>query len=165
MVAAVWIASPQSRPAKAIKQRSILSAIAKCVLPVPIGAAVGVEAAKQRRRVLFVRAADLVRSLLEARDGRELRRLTRRLQAVDLLICDELGFVPFDRAGGELLFKQQQHSLYTSSSEESQHLAVSDRRVPSHVDAKKCTFWCTSSCEASWRISALQSQISRVSAR
>lgn len=23
---------------------------------------------------------------------------------VDLLICDELGFVPFDRAGGELLF-------------------------------------------------------------
>ena len=23
---------------------------------------------------------------------------------MDLLICDELGFVPFDRAGGELLF-------------------------------------------------------------
>src|SRR5690606_40975462 len=26
------------------------------------------------------------------------------LHKVDLLICDELGFVPFDRAGGELLF-------------------------------------------------------------
>ena len=42
--------------------------------------------------------------LLEARDQRELTRLHRRLRSVDLLIIDELGFVPFDRAGGELLF-------------------------------------------------------------
>src|SRR5258708_39990675 len=66
--------------------------------------ALGVEAARQRRRVLFTRAADIVRSLLEARDARELGRLQRRLQQVDLLVVDELGFVPFDRAGGELLF-------------------------------------------------------------
>ena len=51
-----------------------------------------------------MRAADLVRSLLEARDARELGRMNRRLQYVQLLIVDELGFVPFDRAGGELLF-------------------------------------------------------------
>jgi DNA replication protein DnaC len=66
--------------------------------------ALGVEAARQRRRVLFYCAADLVRALLEARDQRELGRLHRRLQHVDLLIVDELGFVPFDRPGGELLF-------------------------------------------------------------
>lgn len=66
--------------------------------------ALGIEAARQRRRVLFTRAADLVRTLLEARDARELGRLQRRLHAVDLLVLDELGFVPFDRAGGELLF-------------------------------------------------------------
>jgi DNA replication protein DnaC len=66
--------------------------------------ALGVEAARHRRRVLFTRAADLVRSLLEARDHRELTRLHRRLHYVELLIIDELGFVPFDRAGGELLF-------------------------------------------------------------
>jgi len=66
--------------------------------------ALGVEAARQRRRVLFRRAADLVCSLLEARDARELMRLQRRLQYVELLVIDELGFVPFDRAGGELLF-------------------------------------------------------------
>ena len=30
---------------------------------------------------------------------------TSATRRVDLLICDELGFVPFDRAGGELLFK------------------------------------------------------------
>ena len=66
--------------------------------------ALGVEAARRRRRVLFTRAANLVRSLLEARDQRELTRLHRRFQYIELLIVDELGFVPFDRSGGELLF-------------------------------------------------------------
>jgi DNA replication protein DnaC len=66
--------------------------------------ALGVEACRQRRRVGFFRAADLVRNLMEARDARELGRLQRRLGRIDLLVLDELGFVPFDRAGGELLF-------------------------------------------------------------
>ena len=66
--------------------------------------ALGVEVTKQKRRVLFTRAADLVRQLLEARDARELTRLQQRLLRVDVLIIDELGFVPFDRVGGELLF-------------------------------------------------------------
>ena len=66
--------------------------------------ALGVAAARRRRRVAFVRAADLVRELIEARDERTLGRLQQRYHRVDLLICDELGFVPFDRHGGELLF-------------------------------------------------------------
>ena len=66
--------------------------------------ALGLEAVGQKRRVLFTRAADLVRQLLEARDARDLGRLQRRLLTVEVLIVDELGFVPFDRAGGELLF-------------------------------------------------------------
>jgi len=66
--------------------------------------ALGIEATQRRYRVLFRRAADLVRELLEARDERELGRSQRKLQSVDLLIVDELGFVPFDRAGGEILF-------------------------------------------------------------
>jgi DNA replication protein DnaC len=64
----------------------------------------GVEAARRRHRVAFTRAADLVRDLREARDERTLGQLHRRLQRVGLLIVDELGFVPFDQAGGELLF-------------------------------------------------------------
>lgn len=81
------------------------------VLAGPIGTgkthlaiALGIEATQRRYRVLFRRASDLVRELIEARDERELGRLQRRLQRVDLLIVDELGFVPFDRAGGEMLF-------------------------------------------------------------
>lgn len=66
--------------------------------------ALGIEAAKQRRHVVFVRAADLVRQLVEARDARDLGRLQRRIDRVDLLILDEVGFVPFQRDGGELLF-------------------------------------------------------------
>jgi integrase len=59
--------------------------------------ALGVEATKQRRRVLFTRAAALVRQLIEARGARELTRRQQRL-----LRCrrahhrHELGFVPFD---------------------------------------------------------------------
>lgn len=66
--------------------------------------ALGIEAARQRRRVAFHRAADLVCALVEARDAKELGRYRRRLERVDLLIVDELGFVPFDHKGGELLF-------------------------------------------------------------
>ena len=67
--------------------------------------ALGMEACRRRKRVLFTSAAALVRQLLEARDARELGRLELRLRRADLVIVDELGFVPFDRQGGELLFQ------------------------------------------------------------
>lgn len=66
--------------------------------------ALGVEATRRRHRVLFVRAADLVQQLLEARETRSLVSLKQKLLRTKLLVIDELGFVPFDRAGGELLF-------------------------------------------------------------
>jgi DNA replication protein DnaC len=66
--------------------------------------ALGVEATRRRYRVLFTRAADLVQSLIEACDERRLTVLQQRYQKVALLVVDELGFVPFERAGGELLF-------------------------------------------------------------
>ena len=66
--------------------------------------ALGIEAARRRYRVTFRRAADLVRELREATSELTLGRLQRRYQKVDLLVLDELGFVPFDKQGGELLF-------------------------------------------------------------
>jgi DNA replication protein DnaC len=66
--------------------------------------ALGMEAALRRYRVLFVRAADMVRDLMEAKDSRQLSRMHQRMMRIPLLILDELGFVPFDRTGGELLF-------------------------------------------------------------
>jgi DNA replication protein DnaC len=88
-----------------------LSEARDCIIAGPVGTgkthvaiSLGVEAARRRFRVAFYRAADLVRTLTEARDERTLTLLHRRLRRVDLLILDELGFVPFERAGGELLF-------------------------------------------------------------
>jgi DNA replication protein DnaC len=66
--------------------------------------ALGVEATRRRFRALFTRAADLVQSLVEARDARDLTRLQQHYEKVGLLIVDKLGFVPFERTGGELLF-------------------------------------------------------------
>lgn len=54
--------------------------------------------------VYFTQAAQLVHHLLEAREERDLLRLKKKLLAYDLLIIDELGFVPFSKAGAELLF-------------------------------------------------------------
>jgi len=69
-----------------------------------VAIALGVEATRRRVRVHFARAADLVQSLVEARDERRLTALQQRYQKVALLVVDELGFVPFERTGGELLF-------------------------------------------------------------
>ncbi len=80
----------------------IVGPVGTCKTHLSIG--LGVEATRRRYRVLFTRAANLVRSLLEARDERVLGRAQQRFLKADLLIVDELGFVPFDRAGGELLF-------------------------------------------------------------
>ena len=66
--------------------------------------ALGIEAARKRYRVVFSRAADLVRSLVEARDERMLGRLHQRYLGVALLVIDELGFTPFTKNEGELLF-------------------------------------------------------------
>ena len=66
--------------------------------------ALGLEAARRQHRVAFQRAADMVRQMVEARDERTLSRLQQRHQRAELLIVDELGFVPFDRTGGELPF-------------------------------------------------------------
>lgn len=69
-----------------------------------VATALGIEAIKRGHHVIFYRASDLVRALIEARDARLLSRLQEKLRRASLLILDELGFVPFEKAGGELLF-------------------------------------------------------------
>ena len=43
--------------------------------------------------------------LIEAADERRLQRLQKQLTSQDLLIIDELGFVPLSKTGAELLFE------------------------------------------------------------
>jgi len=66
--------------------------------------AIGAAAVSGRRRVRFFSAVDLVNRLeAELREGRA-GRLAEQLCRVDLVIVDELGYLPFAQAGGQLLF-------------------------------------------------------------
>jgi DNA replication protein DnaC len=65
----------------------------------------GLAACQRGLAVGFTTAAALVHELLEARDERRLLRLQRQLEAYQLLIVDELGYVPLSPTGAELLFE------------------------------------------------------------
>lgn len=66
--------------------------------------AIGANIVKTRHRVRFFSAIDLVNRLeAEHRDGKA-GRMTDRLTRIDLLIIDELGYLPFAQSGGQLLF-------------------------------------------------------------
>ena len=54
--------------------------------------------------VRFATAPHLVHELIEARDEKRLLRLQAQLARVNLLIVDELGYVPLSQTGSELLF-------------------------------------------------------------
>jgi DNA replication protein DnaC len=70
-----------------------------------IALSLGLAACQKGFSVAFTTAAALVHQLMEARDERRLIRLQRDLQAVKLLIIDELGYVPLSPTGAELLFE------------------------------------------------------------
>ncbi len=70
-----------------------------------LATALGYAACSQGRRVRFVTATGLVTQLLEAREERQLQRLHRQLERLELIVMDELGYVPFSKAGAELLFE------------------------------------------------------------
>ena len=66
--------------------------------------AIGAKAVNERKRVRFFSAVDLVNKLeAEHRDGTT-GKMTDMLSRVDLLIIDELGYLPFAESGGRLLF-------------------------------------------------------------
>ena len=66
--------------------------------------ALGIAACGQGKRVRFWRVTELITTLLEAKEDRQLLRLRGQLAKLDLLILDELGYVPASKAGAELLF-------------------------------------------------------------
>ena len=64
----------------------------------------GLAACQRGMSVGFTTAAALVHELMEARDERRLLNLQRQLSRLNLLIIDELGFVPLSRTGAEPRF-------------------------------------------------------------
>ena len=70
-----------------------------------VAIALGLAACRQGRRVRFFSAANLVNRLEETQKLYQLDRFLTQLDKTDLLICDELGYLSFSRAGTEWLFQ------------------------------------------------------------
>jgi len=69
-----------------------------------LATALGMEACARGKKVRFFRVTELITTLMEAREEYHLMRLRSRLAKLDLLILDELGYVPASKIGSELLF-------------------------------------------------------------
>ena len=69
-----------------------------------LATALAAEACARGYKVRFYRATELVTTLIEARDERSFLRLKTQLAKLDLLVLDELGYVPASKVGAELLF-------------------------------------------------------------
>jgi len=70
-----------------------------------LATAIGVETCNQGKKVRFFRTAALVNQLTDAKAQGELRRLLKQIEKTDLLICDEWGYIPFEKEGAQLLFQ------------------------------------------------------------
>src|SRR3954466_447187 len=70
-----------------------------------IALALGLAACQRGYRVRFTTAASLVHELMEAKDEKRLLRFQKLLASYELLIIDELGFVPLSKTGAEMLFE------------------------------------------------------------
>jgi len=69
-----------------------------------LATALAIAACSLGKKVRFWRVTELITTLLEAKEERQLLRTRGQLAKLDLLILDELGYVPASKAGAELLF-------------------------------------------------------------
>lgn len=91
-----------------------------------LATAIGYEACNQGMEVLFYRVSDLVADLEKAWKNDRLTTFHRKFKNVDLIILDEMGYVPFNTDGAELFFQlisewyEQKSLIITSNLEFSQ---------------------------------------------
>lgn len=95
-----------------LKKTSFIAKKENLILYGPVGTgkthlatAIGVSACGSGKRVKFFRTASLVNQLSEAKAKGELKRFMKQIEKTDLLICDEWGYIPFEKEGSQLLFQ------------------------------------------------------------
>jgi len=66
--------------------------------------ALGLAACGQGRKVRFFRVTELITLLMEAKEEKQLLRFRKQIKQLDLIVLDELGYVPTGKVGAELLF-------------------------------------------------------------
>lgn len=70
-----------------------------------LAVALGLEACQAGHSVLYVPAIQVINELLVAQKGHRLRKTMKKYAGIDLLILDEIGYLPIDKAGADLLYQ------------------------------------------------------------
>lgn len=103
---------PNTIDIEELKTGAFIEKLENLILYGPVGTgkshmatAIGVAACSRGMKVKFYRTAALVNNLSEAKAKGELNRFMKQLVKADLLICDEWGYVPFEKEGSQLLFQ------------------------------------------------------------
>ena len=66
--------------------------------------ALGIKACMEDYRVFFTTVPRLITQIRESRSQKTLRMFESRFEKFDLVICDEFGYISFDKEGAEMLF-------------------------------------------------------------
>lgn len=103
---------PANTTVEEIKAAAFLERNENLILYGPVGTgkthlatAIGVAACNNAKRVRFYRTAALVDDLIDAKATGTLKKLLNQLEKIDLLICDEWGYIPIDVEGAKLLYQ------------------------------------------------------------
>jgi len=67
--------------------------------------ALGIALCMRGHRILFVTAAALLMKLINAKRSGSLKRELRNIDRIEVLLIDELGYIPFEREATDLLFQ------------------------------------------------------------
>lgn len=103
---------PESLTLEDIKSCSFIEKNQNLICYGPVGTgktflatAIGVEACNQGKKVRFFKVANLVNDLTEAYNSGNLGKYLKMLKKYELIILDELGYIPIGEKGAELLFQ------------------------------------------------------------
>jgi DNA replication protein DnaC len=69
-----------------------------------IAIGLGIQACQQGYNVIFTTVSRLLTQIRECHSTRTLRSLELKFEKYDLVICDEFGYISFDKQGAEMLF-------------------------------------------------------------
>ncbi len=109
-----------------------------------LASALGLEACGRGKRVRFHKVIELVTQMIDAREQRQLARLKTQLAKLDLLILDELGYVPTSKLGAELLFDvistaYERTSVIVTTGLPLENWTEVVLNVPANVVIQRCT--------------------------
>jgi len=106
--------------------------------------------------VRFFRTTELATALIEARNELSFLRLKAQLAKLDLLVLDELGYVPASKVGAELLFDvistaYERTSLLTTAPPFSNRCSLLDfRNASSGKSRRRSLYILTARSRVSW---------------